>query len=143
MALKILKAISQGLPAKTYLYGRAEHGGAERTLVALRKHGFLDVQGLTNEGAAAITTVRDKPPPFMAVKSRLTPAQKRALPLAENDGELQIGGVDGRPVRRNVAERLVSMGLLVRTSTPLPDQPWWSYRCAHTVPSDLSNHAQT
>lgn len=59
---------------------------------------------------------------------RLTPAQKRALELAENDGELQIGGTDGRAVRRDVAERLVRLGLLTRTSTPLPMQNWWGYR---------------
>ena len=59
---------------------------------------------------------------------RLTQAQKRALELAESDGELQIGGTDGRAVRRDVAERLVCLGLLTRTATPLPGQAWWGYR---------------
>jgi hypothetical protein len=58
---------------------------------------------------------------------RLTVAQRRALDLAKEDGELQIGGVDGRPVRRDVAERLVDMGLLVRSKTPDPFENWWGY----------------
>ncbi len=66
----------------------------------------------------------------MTHKRRLTPAQLRVLKLAESDGELQIGGMDGRPVRRDVSERLVSLGLLKRTDTPLPGKNWWCYRLA-------------
>ncbi|MBL8471358.1 MAG: hypothetical protein JNM98_06120 [Rhodocyclaceae bacterium] len=61
---------------------------------------------------------------------RLTAAQRRALNWAEDDAVLQIGGLDGRPVRRDVAERLVDLGLLVRSKTPDPIQNYWEYRPA-------------
>jgi hypothetical protein len=58
MAIEILQAVSMNLPAKTFLRGRSNHGGAEWALVALRKHGFLDAGGVTAEGYAAIARSR-------------------------------------------------------------------------------------
>lgn len=63
---------------------------------------------------------------------RITPAQRRALEIADADVELQIGGADGRPIRRSVAEKLVSMGVMVRTHVPQPYENWWGYRRAPT-----------
>lgn len=63
----------------------------------------------------------------------LTAAQRAALDFAISDGELQIGGLDGRKVRRDVAERLVGLGLLVRTNTPTPHENWWAYKIAQTI----------
>lgn len=54
MAVQILEAIAEGLPAKHYLHGRHNHGGAEWALVALRKHGLLDPNGITEAGRAVL-----------------------------------------------------------------------------------------
>ncbi len=61
---------------------------------------------------------------------KLTAAQKQAIEYANNDGELQIGSLDGRPVQRRVAERLVEIGIFVRSHTPLPGDLWWGYKLA-------------
>lgn len=46
-------------------------------------------------------------------RNRLTSAQQKALQIAMNDGgELIIGGLDGRLVRRDVRDRLLDMGFL-------------------------------
>ena len=58
MAIEILQAIHMGLPAKATLKGRSNHGGAVWALVALRKHGFLDANGVTAAGYAAIARSR-------------------------------------------------------------------------------------
>lgn len=58
---------------------------------------------------------------------RLTPAQRVAVSFAANDGELQIGGVDGRPVQQAVAQRLVDAGVFELSHTPTPFESWWGY----------------
>ena len=46
---------------------------------------------------------------------RLTAIQKNALQLAvDSGGEIQIGGLDGQPVRIDVAFRLFNRGLMSR-----------------------------
>jgi len=58
---------------------------------------------------------------------KLTPAQFSALQWARRDGELQIGGLDGRPVRLDVANRLVEKGLLSVTHRAIPYEEWWCF----------------
>lgn len=60
-AIKILKALSRDMPAKSFLHGRSARGGAEWALVALRKHGFVDSNGVTAKGYEAITTINETP----------------------------------------------------------------------------------
>lgn len=51
--LAMLRNASAGLPLKTGLHGRAAHGGAEWTIIALRKRGYLTRNEITAEGLAA------------------------------------------------------------------------------------------
>lgn len=58
----------------------------------------------------------------------LTSAQERAIQFAMKDGgELQIGGAAGRPVRRNVAARLESLGILECMHSPTVLENCWKY----------------
>lgn len=41
--LRMLRNASAGRPLKAGLYGRSAHGGAEHTIVALRKRGYLNM----------------------------------------------------------------------------------------------------
>lgn len=50
--LAMLRSASAGLPLKTGLQGRAAHGGAEWTIVALRKRGYLKGNEITAAGLA-------------------------------------------------------------------------------------------
>lgn len=56
--LAMLRNASAGLPLKTGLHGRAEQGGAEWTIVALRKRGYLTRNEITEEGLAAFNGQR-------------------------------------------------------------------------------------
>lgn len=51
--LAMLRNASAGLPLKAGLHGRAAHGGAEWTIVALRKRGYLKGNEITTDGLAA------------------------------------------------------------------------------------------
>ncbi len=59
----------------------------------------------------------------------LTLVQQRAIQFAMADGgELQIGGMCGRPVRRDVAARLVELGIFEYVQAPTSCINWWKYR---------------
>ena len=53
---------------------------------------------------------------------KLTPAQFKALQWTRCDLELKIGGLGGRPVKQDVANRLVEKGLLSVTHRPIPHE---------------------
>lgn len=55
--LAMLRSASAGLPLKTGLHGMSAHGGAEWTIVALRKRGYLKGYEITAEGLAAALRV--------------------------------------------------------------------------------------
>lgn len=55
----------------------------------------------------------------------MTPKQKEALRLAvANGGRLEIGGLDGDPVRRDVVIRLSGAGLLKYDGAPTAYHHW-------------------
>ncbi len=55
--LAMLRNANVGLPLKTGLHGRSAHGGAEWTIVALRKRGYLKGCEITAAGLAATLSV--------------------------------------------------------------------------------------
>lgn len=60
---------------------------------------------------------------------KLTTAQCRALRLAaDSGGELIIGGLDGQPVRPDVAMRLYERGFLAAKGLPLGAGPSLGWR---------------
>lgn len=52
----------------------------------------------------------------------MTSAQQLALSWARDDGELIVGGLDGRPVRMQTVNRCVGKGWLTRSSSSF-DRP--------------------
>lgn len=52
--LAMLKNASAGLPLKNGLHSKSEHGGAEWTIVALRKRGYIMGGEITAEGVSAL-----------------------------------------------------------------------------------------
>ena len=57
--LAMLRNAKVGLPLKAGLHGRAAHGGAEHTIVALRRRGYLNGNEITAEGAKALKLKED------------------------------------------------------------------------------------
>ena len=58
--IAMLEKVATGLRTTAGLRGRSEHGGAQLTERALRRHGLLDARGVTAEGFAAIARQRSK-----------------------------------------------------------------------------------
>ena len=68
---------------------------------------------------------------FIVNLESLTLVQQRAVQFAiDSGGELQLGGTMGRPVRRDVAKRLESMGIFECVHQPSRYANWWVYRLA-------------